>query len=101
MSSLQLDEAINNGLARDLLKRSITDQSAAIELLEAVGRKIGATVDAGPLDVVAQERCANDTAHGPGTCVFPGTDGLCPACTVGYIQRCLVAGDYLSIDVLL
>lgn len=88
---------------RQLVDRAIATQLTTLGQLQSIPGSIsgGWVIDPGPLNEVATERCGNDAGHGPGTCVFPHTDGLCPACTVEYIQRTLVAGDQLAIDVLL
>lgn len=58
------------------------------------------TVDADGLDVEEHEGCANDTAHGLGTCyMVPDVDGVCPNCAIEYLTQNLFAGSYISVDV--
>ncbi len=57
------------------------------------------TVDAGEIPTYSEQLCANDTAHGPGTCWSEHMDGLCPDCAYSYLTQALVAGANISVDV--
>lgn len=95
-------------LAREAYDRDRAVQDLTVQVLSGMGTPSnGYSVDAGPLDVVAHQECENGCAR-PGTCCFTVWDGQahtpvvhCPDCVVTHIQRTLVAGDHLAIDVLL
>lgn len=89
-------------LTREVAKRASDTQQQTVAQLNALGTySNGWTIDAGALVVVASQGCANDTGHGPGTCVFPDTDGLCLSCTERYLKMNMDAGQRIAIDVLL
>jgi hypothetical protein len=98
---------IDHALVVQLHDRAEAHQKYAVDLLERVGKATGATVDAGPLQEIARDRCSNDYGHGPATCMFPATDrdepltALCPGCTAEFGKRHWLAGQHVSIDVLL
>jgi hypothetical protein len=46
--------------------------------------------------------CANDSAHGLGTCAVEGSDDLlCPVCTENLIRPQLIADAQINVEVLL
>jgi hypothetical protein len=68
------------------------------------------TIDVGELDVAEHAMCAEDTAHGLGTCYIkvtprerdvntPDLDGVCPDCGIGYLTKELRDGDYACVEV--
>ncbi len=77
-----------------------TTQADTIARLDSLST-VDWTVDAGALNTEATEVCANDSAHGPGTCYTLDADGLCPDCVEDYLRTwVLEAGVFVSVDVL-
>jgi hypothetical protein len=58
----------------------------------------GAKVEAFP-GPAATQSCANDAAHGKGICYDDWADGLCLACEIEAIERRIVAGDVITVEV--
>lgn len=83
-------------IATELANRATRTQAQTVKALNAIPG-----VDAGPLDVVAHDPCWVNPGHGPGTCVFRGTDGACRACTIDHVLKSLLVADPFAIDVLL
>jgi len=77
----------------------VDEQAATVARLNALTTHDW-TVDAGPLPTIATEKCANDSAHGWGTCYAPDLDGVCPDCAINYLRWVLVAGAHVALDVL-
>lgn len=75
-----------------------SDQDATIHLLETFGDEFGVDVDAGPLDVAADQMCAHDWQHGWATVCTQDGDVTCPACARDWIRW--HTGAYVSLDVL-
>jgi hypothetical protein len=91
------------------MKRRADEQWETVKRFNALSNSRW-TVDAGELDVDEHEMCAEDTAHGPGTCYIklmprernvntPDLDGVCPDCGIGYLTRELRDDDYASVEV--
>jgi hypothetical protein len=80
----------------------VGEQAATVVRLNGIPDKlrIPCIVDAGPLPTVATEKCADDSAHGWGTCYAPDLDGACPDCAINYLRWVLVAGAHVALDVL-
>lgn len=92
----------------ELLDQRAEVQRGTVERLNELSNElIEWRVDAGELDVYAQEMCSDDSAHGVATVVFPsepdGSPGptLCPECAIRLARRSYEDDRTLSLDVLL